>query len=131
MPVSTGQGQTCPQPHSSEETVQSAHDFEPSAVIHAAGNAGFTELASTAYTCRNCGKMLNHAGSVTRHQRKCEGVFHLKCEVCGQGFYRRDRLNGHRRREHGLAPLARGFSSSSEADGHDSNRPCCVTEDIL
>ena len=45
--------------------------------------------------CRNCGKMFAYADNMVRHRRKCEGVFHLQCPVCGKGFNRRDYFNLH------------------------------------
>ena len=30
-----------------------------------------------------------------RHRKKCEGVFHYNCSVCGKQYYRRDLYREH------------------------------------
>ena len=43
-----------------------------------------------------------------RHRRKCEGTFHLQCQLCGQQFSRRDYYNTHVRTKHGRFELPIG-----------------------
>ena len=41
---------------------------------------------------------------MTRHRRRCEGSYHLSCELCGQRFHRRDRYNTHLQIKHNVLP---------------------------
>ncbi|KAL8575156.1 hypothetical protein ACOMHN_055149 [Nucella lapillus] len=54
------------------------------------------------YSCRNCGMCYKHEQTMTRHRKKCEGVYNLECQVCGKRYYRRDKLRDHMRRQHNV-----------------------------
>ncbi|XP_076460740.1 uncharacterized protein LOC143293577 isoform X32 [Babylonia areolata] len=56
---------------------------------------GPKEMSGGSLQCRNCGKTFTYAYNMVRHRRKCEGVFHLRCPVCGEGFNRKDKYNLH------------------------------------
>lgn len=50
-----------------------------------------------------------------RHRRKCEGTFHLQCQLCGQQFSRRDYYNTHVRTKHGRFELPIGGAVAGRA----------------
>ncbi|KAL8579072.1 hypothetical protein ACOMHN_036011 [Nucella lapillus] len=47
------------------------------------------------FRCVSCGQVVSHRNNVSRHRRKCQGMRHLQCGVCGKEFYRRDLYQGH------------------------------------
>lgn len=51
--------------------------------------------ANLPFVCRNCGKRYKMDKTMIRHRKKCEGVFHYNCSVCGKQYYRRDLYREH------------------------------------
>ncbi|XP_076460714.1 uncharacterized protein LOC143293577 isoform X9 [Babylonia areolata] len=47
------------------------------------------------FRCLSCGQVVSHRNNVSRHRRKCQGIGHLQCAMCGKAFYRRDLYQGH------------------------------------
>ncbi|PVD29691.1 hypothetical protein C0Q70_08946 [Pomacea canaliculata] len=46
-------------------------------------------------SCRKCGASFSRSWCLKRHMWKCEGTFHLACQVCGQVFWRKDTFRSH------------------------------------
>jgi hypothetical protein len=65
------------------------------------------------FACRNCGARYKHPATMTRHRRKCEGRYNIRCRVCGKLFYRHDNYKVHLERVHGVS-LATGVQESSD-----------------
>ena len=62
---------------------------------------------------------------MTRHRRRCEGSYHLSCELCGQRFHRRDRYNTHLQLKH------RVMAPPIYMTGRGSARPLVVVPEEL
>ncbi|KAK7481231.1 hypothetical protein BaRGS_00027491 [Batillaria attramentaria] len=74
----------------------------------AAALANTTGTRRETFTCRTCNKVFLHQCNLLRHRKKCEGDFHLTCQVCGMMFYRRDVYQNHLADKHHILDEFKG-----------------------
>jgi KRAB domain-containing zinc finger protein len=52
------------------------------------------------FVCQNCGKGFRWPHTMTRHRKKCVGIFMYSCRLCGKPFHRRDAYIEHLKGKH-------------------------------
>ena len=70
----------------------------------------------TPLICNICGQTFGHRNSLAVHQRFHTGSTPFKCSKCDEAFIRKDYLQRHEKRDHGIG-LENGSQPSSQAKG--------------
>lgn len=69
---------------------------------HSVEEASLGATSAPHYECPKCGTILSHPRSITRHRMRCDGIYTLACQLCGEKFFRRDKMKKHMKTKHQL-----------------------------